>query len=99
SGPSEWFSAGRWPPGASGSASATPGDLAFSDGLSISCTIPRVTVNATIGGVAGPYVALAPSVSLGNAGASVSVAIVAGATGSIMGLSGSVETTIATWTP
>jgi hypothetical protein len=99
SAPTSWVHEGSWPATCSGSADATPGDLTFGDTVSVSCTVPRLALKAAIGGAAGPYLALAPNVVASNAGAMVSVAVVAGVSGAVMGIGGSVETTLVTWTP
>ncbi len=96
--PSEWVSEGRWPAQASATASADP-DVTFDESITISCALPRIAVKAAIGGAAGPYLALAPTLAVTNGAAKVSASVVAGVEGKVMGVGGSFETTVATWTP
>ena len=96
--PLEWIHEGRWPASASGSFSATPGlEATFS--TSISCSVPRLEVHATVAGIAGPYVATAPKITLNEEGTKVEMPIIAGVGAGMLGLASNVEVELYTWKP
>lgn len=95
--PADWVRQGSWAPEATGSASVTP---TFTDKLdgTISCAIPRIDLKALVAGVAGPYLAITPSITISD-DSSFSVAVAAGVQGKLLGKAAATEVTLLTWTP
>ncbi len=95
--PTDWVHQGSWQPEVTGNASIMPifdGQL----GGTISCAIPRIDLKALVAGVAGPYLAVTPSVSVSD-NSDFNIAIAAGVQGKLLGKAAAVEVTLLTWRP
>jgi hypothetical protein len=98
SSPSTWVTRGRWAPEADGSANVTLG-AAPDLGAQVSCNLPRIELKASVGGLAGPYLALGPSLSMGADGVALEGKVAAGVGAGMLGLGTGVEVNLYTWTP
>lgn len=96
--PDAWVRAGRWEPVATGSAKATLGAAPKLEGA-ISCALPRIELKASVAGVAGPYLAVSPSVSVGTDGVTMEGKVAAGVGAGMLGFGSGVEVNLYTWTP
>lgn len=96
--PTEWIHEGRWPAAASGGFSATSG-LESTFSASVSCAVPRLEVHASVAGIAGPYLAMTPTIKLSGSGTTVETPIAAGVGAGMLGLGTGVEVTLYTWKP
>ena len=96
--PTEWIHEGRWPARASGGFSATPA-VGATLSASVSCSVPRLEVHAAVAGVAGPYVAMSPTITFSQEGTKVETPIAAGVAAGMLGLGTGVEVTLYTWKP
>ena len=95
---SEWVHEGRWPATANGSFTATPSvEAKFS--ATISCAVPRLEVHASIAGVAGPYVAMTPTIKLNENGTTVEVPIAVGVRAGVLGVGSGAEVMVYSWKP
>jgi hypothetical protein len=95
--PTDWVHQGTWTPEATGTASVTPTFEGKLDGT-ISCAIPRIDLKALVAGVAGPYLAITPSIAISD-NSSFSIAIAAGVQGKLLGEAAAAEVTLLSWTP
>lgn len=98
--PSQWVTPGAWPWHASGRASVKPeGELTIEPGASLECAVPRIDLETLVAGVAGPYLTLAPTVSVGTEGLGVGVEIKAGLEAEFFGREAKGEVTLMSWKP
>jgi len=95
--PTDWVHEGSWQPEVNGNASITPTFKGQLDGT-ISCAIPRIDLKALVAGVAGPYIAVTPSVTIADP-PDFNIAIAAGVQGKLLGRAAAAEVTLLTWRP
>ena len=95
--PTDWFHEGIWKPEVTGTGGITPTIEGQLNG-SISCAIPRIDLKALVAGVAGPYLAITPSVTIAD-NPDFNVAIAAGVQGKLLGKASAAEITLLTWRP
>lgn len=96
--PEDWVSAGQWEPTADGTASASLGADPKIGG-NVGCSLPRVELKATVAGVAGPYLAISPTVTLGTDGAVFEGKVAAGVGAGMFGFGSGVEVNLYSWKP
>jgi hypothetical protein len=96
--PSDWVSEGRWKAEADGSVSVALG-AEPKLGAAVGCSLPRIELKATVGGVAGPYLAVTPAVSLGSDGAEFEGRVAGGVGAGMFGFGKGVEMNLYTWKP
>jgi len=96
--PADWITQGAWPSEATGDASVTTSrGKAWS--AAVSCSVPRLEVHADIAGVAGPYLAVAPIVTVKSTGATLETKLSAGVAAGLLGLPSGVEIALYSWKP
>ncbi len=96
--PADWVSEGRWKPEADGSVAIGMG-VAPKIGANVGCALPRIELRTTVGGVAGPYLAVTPSVSVGTDGAVFEGRVAGGVGAGMFGFGKGVELNFYTWRP
>lgn len=96
--PADWVSEGRWKPEADGSISVSLG-AEPKIGANVGCSLPRIELKATVGGVAGPYLAVTPSISVGTDGAVFEGRVAGGVGAGMFGFGKGVELNLYTWKP
>jgi hypothetical protein len=96
--PSNWVTEGSWPAAATGTADVTP-TVDTPVGASVSCAIPRLEVHAAVAGVAGPYLAMAPTATINDHGATFDTKLIAGVGAGLLGIGSGVEVVLYTWKP
>lgn len=98
--PSQWVTPGAWPWHASGRGSVTrQGQVDIEPGASIECAVPRIDLETLVAGVAGPYLTLAPTASVGTEGLELGVEVKAGLEAELFGREARGEVTLLSWKP
>jgi hypothetical protein len=98
--PSRWVTQGAWPYTASGSASVKPeGTFEVQPGGEIECLVPRIALETLVAGVAGPFVALGPTVGLSAEGLEIGAELTAGFEAELFGREAKGEVVLLSWKP